>query len=228
MRSKRKVTVAIALGFVLAGLAAGIALAGYPFYQTPVSYSMIFGSSGNIPASSTGKPGTVGSVIPNQCELIGVGDYIGSTPCPSLLAAPYELTETPITASSGTITYFSVTTTNPAPAGGGNFINFSVRLCEDGVGTECNTFYPGGITPARCFPAAGSKTCSWIGKLPFQQWQPKAPSTCAGGSGTCHNTDPKAHDEGLIDVVMSRGCGSTCPNGTYDPGHVSWSVAYIK
>lgn len=228
MRIKRKGAVAIAIGLVLGGLAATAAAGGFAsLYNTPLSTHMIFGSSGNIPAAAgTGAPGSVGSVIPGQCILIGVGDYIGSTSCPTLLHAPYQLTETPIAANRGTITYFSVTTTNPAPAGGGNYINFSVRLCEDGP-NDCNgPPYPGGITYARCFPAAGSNTCSWIGKLPFQQWQPATPSTCAGGIGTCHNTDPATKDEGLIDVVMSRGCGSTCPNGTYDPGNVSWSVAY--
>jgi hypothetical protein len=231
MRVKRKVVIAIATGLVLGGLAATAAAGGFAsLYNTPNATTMIFGSSGNIPQAATGKPGSMGGVIPGQCELVGVGDYIGSTPCPSLLQAPYELTETPITAKSGTITYFSVTTTNPAPAGGGNYINFSIRLCEDGAGAPwCNNSPPGGITKARCFPVAGSHTCSWIGKLPFQQWQPPAGSTCAGGVGTCHSQDPtKPKDEGLIDIVMSRGCGSTCPNGTYDPGHVSWSVAYIK
>ncbi len=230
MRIKRKVAVATALGLVLGGLAATAAAGGFArLYTTPTSYSMIFGSSGNIPAS-TGAPGSVGSVIPGQCELIGVGDYIGSSPCSSLLQSPYELTETPITASSGVITYFSVTTTNAAPAGGGNYINFSIRLCEDGVAPHCNSAYPGGITPARCAPAAGSKTCSWVGKLPFQQWKPGGPATpCpASGSGSCHSKDPGIKDQGLIDIVLSRGCGSSCPNGTYDPGNVSWSVAYIK
>ena len=169
-------------------------------------------------------------VIPGQCELVGVGDFIGSTSCPALLAAPYQLTETPIAATKGTITYFTVTTTNPAPAGGGNYINFSIRLCKDGGVPGCNSAYPGGITPARCAPTAGSHTCSWIGKLPFGQWQPGgSASPCpASGSGICHSKDPTVKDQGLIDVVMSRGCGSTCPNGTYDPGNVSWSVAYIK
>jgi len=229
MRVKRKVAVAVAMVLVLGALAATAVAGGFArFYNTPVSYSMIFGSSGNI-SSSVGKPGTMGGVIPGQCELVGVGDYLGSSPCPSLLAAPYELTETPITANNGTITYFSVTTTNPAPAGGGNYINFSIRLCKDGGAPGCNSAYPGGITPARCAPAAGSNTCSWIGKLPFNQWQPAgAASACpAGGSGICHSKNP-GKDEGLIDIVMSRGCGSTCPNGTYDPGNVSWSVAYIK
>ncbi len=231
MRVKRKVAIAIAMGLVLGGLAATAAAGGFAsLYTTPVSYDMIFGSSGNIasPAGAT-KPGSMGGVIPGQCELVGVGDFIGSTSCPSLLAAPFQLTETPIAATRGTITYFTVTTTNPAPAGGGNYINFSIRLCKDGGAPGCNSIYPGGITPARCAPAAGSHTCSWIGKLPFSQWQPAgSASACpASGSGTCHSKDP-GKDQGLIDIVMSRGCGSTCPNGTYDPGNVSWSVAYIK
>ena len=228
MGIKRKAAIAVAVALVLGGLAAAAA-AGVlgNGYRTPVVHTMIFGSSGNIPAS-TGKLGSMGSVLPGECELVGVGDFIGSTSCPSLLKAPYELTETPITATSGTIYYFSVTTTNPAPSGGGNYINFSIRLCEDGVAPHCNSAYPGGITPARCAPAAGSNTCSWIGKLPFHQWQPGGPAgSCpAAGIGICHSKDPGVKDQGLIDIVMSRGCGSSCPNGTYDPGNVSWSVAY--
>jgi hypothetical protein len=231
MRVKRKVAIAIAMGLVLGGLAATAAAGGFAsLYNTPVSYDMIFGSSGNISSTpATGKPGSMGGVIPGQCELVGVGDFIGSTSCPTLLHAPFELTETPITATHGTITYFSVTTTNPAPAAGGNQINFSIRLCENGV-LNCNgPPYPGGITPARCAPAPSSYTCSWIGKLPFDQWQPAGPATAcpASGSGICHSKNP-GKDFGLIDIVLSRGCGSTCPNGTYDPGNVSWSVAYIK
>jgi hypothetical protein len=232
MRVKREVAIAVAMVLVLGGLTATAVAGGFArFYTTPVSYSMIFGSSGNIGAASTGKPGSVGPVYPGSCILVGVGDFIPATGCPTLLSSPYELTETPIAASKGTITYFTVTTTNPAPAGGGNYINFSIRLCEDGVAPYCNVSPPGGITKARCAPAAGSHTCSWVGKLPFGQWQPAGPATAcpAGGSGFCHSKDPtKPADEGLIDIVMSRGCGSTCPNGTYDPGNVSWSVAYIK
>lgn len=229
MRGKRKVGIAIALSLVLGGLAATAAAGVFTsLYSTPTSYSMIFGSSGNIASASTGKPGSVGSILPGQCALFGVGDFIGSTPCPSLLSAPYELTETPITANSGTITYFSVTTTNAATTG--HQIVFSVRLCEHTgySATSCNT-PPGGITVGRCSPLPGSRTCSWIGKVPFQQWQPNGAVACpTGASGTCHGKDPGTLDEGLIDIVASRGCGSTCPNGTYDPGNVSWSVAYIK
>lgn len=230
MRIKRKAAVVIAIGLVVGGLAA-TAGAGVlsSLYNTPVSYSMIFGSSGNIPsAAGTAKPGSVGGIMPGGCALVGVGDYIPAAQCSSYLNAPYELTETPITATSGTITYFSVTTTNPAPAGGGNYINFSVRLCESGP-SSCAAGSPGGgITKARCAPTAGSKTCSWIGKLPFRQWQPSHAVACASGSGICYDKDPGTKDPGLIDIVLSRGCGSTCPNGTYDPGNVSWSVAYIK
>jgi hypothetical protein len=232
MRIKRKVAVAVTICLVVGGLAAA-AGAGVlsSLYNTPVSYSMIFGSSGNIystkSAPSAPGSGTVGSVLPGQCVLIGVGDFIPSAGCSGLLSAPYELTETPITASSGTITYFSVTTTKPATAG--HQIIFSVRLCEHSPfsATSCNT-PPGGITVARCTPLPKSYTCSWIGKVPFQQWQPGTTEPCPG-SGICHGSDPGVKpDYGLIDVVASRGCGSSCPNGTYDPGNVSWSVSYIK
>ena len=228
MKIKQKMAIVVSGGLLIGGAIVGTAAAvTAAHYTTPVSYSMVFGSSGNIAPSSTGKPGSVGGVLPGQCELYGVGDFIGSTPCPALLGAPYQLTETPLTASSGVITYFSVTTTNAAPAAGGNQINFSIRLCENAA-INCNS-PGGGITVARCTPSAGSKTCSWIGKVAFQQWKPSGPFVCyAGGVGTCHGKDPGVHDEGLIDIVASRGCGSTCPNGTYDPGNVSWSVAYIK
>jgi hypothetical protein len=227
---KKRLAIAVAGGLVLSGAiigtAAAVSLA--TTYKTPVTYTMVFGSSGNIyassPAGGTAKAGTVGSILPDQCELYGVGDFIGSTSCPSLLSTPYELTETPIAASSGVLTYFTVTTTNAAPSTGGNQINFSVRLCENAA-NNCNV-PGGGITIARCAPLPGSKTCSWVGKVAFEQWQPSTAYACSGGS--CHGADPGTHDEGLIDIVGSRGCGTSCPNGTYDPGHVSWSVAYIK
>src|SRR4051794_25355772 len=102
MRSKRKVAIAIAMGLVLGGLAA-TAAAGVltSLYNTPVSYDMIAGSSGNIYDVVNTPPinTTVGSVLPGQCILVGVGDYIGSTSCSKLLSAPYQLTETPITAN---------------------------------------------------------------------------------------------------------------------------------
>jgi hypothetical protein len=191
---------------------------------------MIFGSSGNIPGvAGTGKPGSVGSILPSGCALVGVGDYIPSAPCSSYLNKPYQLTETPIAATSGVITYFTVTTTNPAPAAGGNGIHFSIRLCEYGANSCVGGFPGGGIQKADCIPKAGSNTCSWTGRLPFGQWKPGGPATaCPQLNGSCHNADPGTKDLGLIDVVLSRGCGSTCPNGTYDPGNVSWSVAYIK
>ena len=217
MNLKKRFAIAASAGLLLSGAAVGtVAAVTSGHYTTQVSYSMVFGSSGNIssPAGGVGV-GTVGSILPNQCELYGVGDYIGSTACPKLLSTPYELTETPISASSGVITYLTVTTTNAAPATGGNQINFSVRLCENAA-NNCNV-PPGGITIARCTPAPGSKTCSWVGKVAFNQWQPKL-----------FKLDPGIHDEGLIDLVGSRGCGTSCPNGTYNPGHVSWSVAYIK
>lgn len=227
MSIRKRFAVAVSAGLLLSGAVIGTAAAvSSGRYSTAQAYTMMFGSSGNIP-STTGSagPGTVGSVLPGQCELYGVGDYIPTTPCPSLLSTPYQLTETPLTTSSGVITYFSVTTTNPSPAVGVNRINFSVRLCENGA-NNCNS-PGGGITVARCSPLPKSKTCSWVGRLKFQQWQPSAPYPCSG-IGSCHGADPGVHDEGLIDVVASRGCGSSCPNGTYDPGHVSWSVAYIK
>jgi hypothetical protein len=215
MNLKKRLAIAASAGLLLSGAAAGtVAAVTSGHYNTPTTYTMIFGSSGNIPAPAGGV-GTVGPILPGQCALYGVGDYIPSTPCPPLLSKPYELTETPIASSSGVFTYLTVTTTNAAPAGGGNQINFSIRLCEAGA-NFCNV-PPGGITIARCSPAPGSKTCSWIGKVPFNQWQPHL-----------FKSDPAIHDEGLIDLVASRGCGTSCPNGTYDPGHVSWSVAYIK
>jgi hypothetical protein len=227
MTMTKKVGLAVSVVLLLGGAVVGTAAAASSArYTTPQAYTMVFGSSGNI-ASPAGLnvPGTVGSVLPGQCELYGVGDYIPTTSCPALLSTPYQLTETPITASNGVITYFSVITTNAAPAAGGNRINFSVRLCENAA-NNCNV-PGGGITIARCSPLPGSKTCSWIGKLPFQQWRPNTAYPCTG-PGSCHGADPGVHDEGLIDIVASRGCGTSCPNGTYDPGHVSWSVAYIK
>ncbi len=216
MNLKKRLAIAASAGLLLSGAAAGtVAAVTSGHYNTPTTYTMIFGSSGNIFAPAAGGVGTVGSILPGQCELYGVGDYIPSTPCPALLSKPYELTETPIASSSGVLTYLTVTTTNAAPAGGGNQINFSVRLCEAGA-NFCNV-PPGGITTLRCTPAPGSKTCSAIGKVVFNQWQPHL-----------FKSDPAIHDEGLIDLVASRGCGTSCPNGTYDPGHVSWSVAYIK
>ena len=230
MLGKRKVVIAIALGLVLGSLAATAAAGGFAsLYSTPFATTMIFGSSGNIPNQATGKPGSVGSILPVGCALVGVGDYIPSAPCSSYLNKPYQLTETPIAASSGVITYFTVTTTNPAPAAGGNGIHFSLRLCEYGANSCVGGFPGGGIQKADCIPKAGSNTCSWIGKLAFGQWKPGGPATaCPQLSGSCHNADPGTKDLGLIDVVLSRGCGSTCPNGTYDPGNVSWSVAYIR
>lgn len=228
MRMKRKVAIAITMALLLGGVATA-ATAGVfrSLYTTPVTYTQMFGSSGNIvKLGPTGAGGpitrsTVGSVLPGQCMLIGVGDYIESTPCTALLKEPYELTETPITATSGTITYFAVTTTNPAPAADpANRIIFSVRLCENAAyGTPgCNSPV-GGVTAAKCSPAPGSRTCSWIGKVLYKQWQP-------GGVG--HNTDPGINDKGLIDVVAK--CYSkvtaSCADSTYDPGNVSWSVAY--
>jgi hypothetical protein len=145
------------------------------------------------------------------------------------------LTETPITASSGGISYFSVTTTNAAASG--RRIVFEVRLCEHadsgGTGGNCST-PSGGITKARCSPLPGSNTCSWVGKvpIPYEQWQPATLSCPAGASGSCYGKDPlsgkSSADYGLIDIVAAPGCGSTCPGGTYDPGNVSWSVAYVK
>jgi hypothetical protein len=224
MLQTKRLALAVAAGLLLAGTAVGTAAAvSSGHYTTPQSTTMIFGSSGNIFSPAGGVAGTVGSVLPGECELYGVGDYIGSTPCPSLLSTPYQLTETPIAVNSGVLTYFTVTTTNAAPATGGNQINFSIRLCENAA-NNCNT-PGGGITSARCAPLPGSKTCSWIGRVAFQQWQPSHPYAC---TGTCHGADPGVHDEGLIDVVASRGCGTSCPKGTYDPGHVSWSVAYLK
>ncbi len=228
MRVKRNVAVAIAVGLILGGLAA-TATAGVlsSLYSTPVAHSMIFGSSGNILKDNL-QTGTIGSIQQGGCALIGVGDYIGSSPCKTLLPTPYEFTETPISATGGTITYFAVTTTNASPSPG-NRVVFSVRLCEaHTVGCGTKTL---GITIAKCSPVSGSKTCSWIGKspfLPFQQWQPSGSTPCPGGAvGICHGTDPAALDEGLIDIVASPGCTSkTCPFGTYDPGRVSWSVAY--
>jgi hypothetical protein len=230
MMLKKQLAIAATAGLLVGAAAVGTAAAvsSATTYKTPVSYTMVFGSSGNIysvsPAKGVLSAGTVGSILPDQCELYGVGDYIGSTPCPTLLSTPYELTETPIASSSGVFTYFTVTTTNAAPAGGGNQIDFSIRLCENAA-NNCNV-PGGGITIARCAPLPGSKTCSWIGKVPFEQWQPSRQYACAGG--ICHGADPGVHDEGLIDVVGSRGCGTSCANGTYDPGHVSWSAAYIK
>lgn len=227
MSIRNRLAIAASVSLLLAGAVVGTAAAvSSSHYTTPVSYTMVFGSSGNIAGvSAAGGPtvGTVGGILPGECELYGVGDYIGSKPCPALLSTPYELTETPLSSTSGVFTYFTVTTTNAAPATGGNQIDFSIRLCEAGLG-NCNV-PPGGITIGRCAPAPGSHTCSWEGKVPFQQWQPSGPYAC---SGTCRAKDPATRDYGLIDVVASRGCGTTCPNGTYDPGHVSWSVAYIK
>jgi hypothetical protein len=229
MRVKRKVAMAVAVTLVLGGLVATAAAGGFArFYTTPVSYDTMFGSSGNIPsAAGTTKPGSVGGIAPGGCALVGVGDYIPSAPCSSYLNLPYELTETPIAVNSGIITHFTVTTTNAAP-NAGNRIHFSVRLCEFGANSCVGGSPGGGITLANCSPAAGSKTCSWVGKLAFQQWNPSHAIGCPAGPGTCHDKDPGTKDLGLIDVVLSRGCGSTCPNGTYDPGNVSWSVAYIK
>ena len=230
MMIKKRLAIAVTAGRLLSGAAIGTAAAvSSGRYLTATSYTMAFGSSGNIyKAAPAGGPlgvGTVGSVLPGGCALIGVGDYIPSTPCgPVFLATPYQLTETPLAASNGVFTYFTVTTTNPAPAAGpANRIVFSIRLCESGPAVCAPG---GGITRAGCSPNPGSKTCSWIGKLPFEQWQPSGPYACVGG--ICHGSDPGHRDEGLIDVVASRGCNRTCPNGTYDPGHVSWSVAYIK
>ena len=228
MFKSKRIGVAVGAGllFLAAGIGTAAAVTG-GHYTTAATYTMVFGGSGNIPSPAGAKTaGTVGSVLPGGCELYGVGDYIGSTPCASLLATSYELTETPIAASSGVFTYFTVTTTNAAPASGpANRIEFSVRLCEVAT-NNCNT-PPGGITVARCSPEPGSKTCSWVGKLPFTQWKPSGAYAC-GGPGSCYGKDPGTKDYGLIDVVASRGCSSSCPNGTYDPGHVSWSVAYIK
>jgi hypothetical protein len=221
----RRLVVAVGAGLLFVGGAIGTAAAVSAHYTTVTTYTTMFGSSGNIAQTATGKPGSVGGVLPGQCELYGVGDFLGSTPCPTLLAKPYELTETPISVSNGIITYFTVTTTNPAPVGTVNRINFSVRLCEAGL-LNCNA-PPGGITTARCSPLPGSYTCSWIGRVPFQTWKPAGPYACSG-PGSCHGSDPATKDYGLIDVVASRGCGTTCPNGTYDPGNVSWSVSYVK
>jgi hypothetical protein len=219
----KRLAVAMAGGLLLGGLAVATAGAATSRATTPVTTDMFFGSSGNIVAKGAVGAGTVGSVLPNECELVGVGDYIGTQGCPGLLGAPYQLTETPISVSGGIFTYFTVTTTNAAPSAG-NRINFSIRLCEAGANV-CNP--AGGITSARCSPLAGSKTCSWTGRLPFQQWLPSTAYPCTG-PGVCHGKDPGFHDEGLIDIVLSRGCGTSCPNGTYDPGHVSWSAAYLK
>ena len=229
MRSKRKMTVAVVAALVVAGVATTAAWAA-GLYNTPVAYDMIFGSSGNIPAAAgSTKPGTVGGILPNQCALVGVGDYIPSKLCSSYLNDPYQLTGTPIAATRGVITHFTVTTTNAAPSSG-NRINFSVRLCEYGANSCAGGSPGGGIQLARCSPNKGSKTCSWVGKIPFMTWNPKpvVGVACPGVPGSCHEFDPGTKDLGIIDVVLSRGCGSTCPNGTYDPGHVSWSVAYIQ
>ena len=231
MRVKRKVAIAIAMTVVLGGLAAAAAagVMSSSAYNTPTAYDMIFGSSGNIPPKAgTSTPGTVGGIGVGGCALVGVGDYIPSASCASYLNDPYQLTGTPIAATRGVITHFTVTTTNAAPSSGDR-INFSVRLCEYGANSCAGGFPGGGIQKARCSPNKGSKTCSWVGKLPFMTWNPKTAAgvPCASGSGTCHEFDPGTKDLGIIDVVLSRGCGSTCPSGTYDPGHVSWSVAYI-
>ena len=233
MMIKKRLAIAVSAGLLLSAVAVGTAAAvSSGRYATPASTTMVFGSSGNILTLKGPRlvVGTVGSILPGGCALIGVGDYIPSTPCPVLLAGPYQLTETPLAVSTGVFTYFTVTTTNAAPAAQppADRIVFSIRLCESGA-NGCAAGPPGGITKAACSPVPGSKTCSWLGKLPFQQWKPATPYACVGG--ICHGGDPGFHDEGLIDVVASRGCNSSangCPNGTYDPGHVSWSVAYIR
>src|SRR5438874_1689809 len=102
MRIKRKVAIAVAMALVLGGLAAAAA-AGVlaSIYTTPVSDSMIFGSSGNIYFPQPGSSiTTIGPIRPGECALVGVGDYIRPASC-SALKTPYQLTETPITASSG-------------------------------------------------------------------------------------------------------------------------------
>ena len=213
---RKRLAVVLTAGLFLAGLIGVTAASGStgstgttgstgPSTRT---WTMVFGSSGNVGANG------VGSVLPYQCELYGVGDYIPSTSCPGLLNTPYELTETPIAATSGYFTYFTVTTTKPAPTTGGNRIVFSIRLCQSATGVCAPG---GGITTARCSPAPGSNTCSWTGLLKFNQWVP---------SGATHEANPLVRDEGLIDIVASRGCSSTCPKGTYNPGNVSWSAAY--
>jgi hypothetical protein len=170
---------------------------------------MIFGSSGYVPT------GQSLFVAPGDCELIGVGDFIPTTGC-GLLLKEFQSTETPIAITGGVFTYFTVTTTNPAPAGDKR-IDFSLRLCGVGV-NACNPATLG-FTTLRCSPADGSNTCSVAGKVPFRQWVPKVGDLNPGA------------DLGLVDVVASRGCNSSaneCPNGTYNPGSVSWSAAYTK
>ena len=211
MRIKRKMAIAIALGVVL-GAVATAAAAGVltSLYSTPFATTMIFGGDGGAGVDSLNQA---------HCALIGVGSYRNNGPCAALLATPYEETETPITASSGRITYFAVTSRNAAAGGGAARVVFAVRLC----GSACNA---GDITTARCSPLPGSKTCSWIGSVPFQQWQPGTLTACGGGGGgACHGSNAGAADRGLIDIVAR--CLFACPNGTYEPGEVTWSVAYV-
>lgn len=62
----------------------------------------------------------------------------------------------------------------------------------------------------------------------FQQWQPNGSTACPPGAiGSCYGKDPGlTTDYGLIDIAAQ--CMGACPNGSYNPGHVSWSVAYLN
>lgn len=201
---------------LIGGFAFGSAASGAGGRATakvgPVTTDMIFGSSGYVPT------GQSLFVAPFQCELIGVGDFIPSGNCGGLVNV-YQKTETPIAITNGVFTYFTVTTENPAPAvqPPTNRIIFTLRLCQVAAANCGGTL---GFTTLHCTPAAGSNTCAVTGKVAFRQWVPKL-----------GDKNPTVPDLGLVDVVASRGCNSTpkeCPKGTYDPGSISWSAAYIK
>ena len=119
MNLKRRVAIGAAAGLLLSGVAVGtVAAATSGHYTTPTTYSMVFG-----PRATSSVPLAASARCDRSCReggrLTASATTFPSTPCAALLPKPYELTETPISATSGVITYLTVTTTNAAPATGG-------------------------------------------------------------------------------------------------------------
>ena len=158
---------------------------------------------------------SLGGLIANQCELVGVGSAITpATDCqggaPTNATTADVLTEAPMPVAATVVTFYVETT---VAASAGNQIAYTLRL-DNGCVNNSPTCDPtgaggnGGQTVARCTPAPGSFGCGVNVSVPLQ-----FQGFALDGSA-----------EGLMDVLLSRGCGGACAPPS--PGVVTWSVEY--